>query len=135
MLAALCLDDRCGLSFNHRRLSRDRAQQEDLLLLCKGSPLWLAPYSAPLFQWAADRVTVDETLLGRAGPGELCFLEDRLPPMETAEGLILYRWNRAYPADVYFRPDLSAFVLAEQTEFPGTSHEVITREIYLRKEC
>ena len=30
MRAALCLDDRNGLSFNHRRLSRDRAQQEDL---------------------------------------------------------------------------------------------------------
>ncbi len=135
MLAALCLDDRDGLSFNRRRLSRDRAQQEDLLTLCRGGTLWLAPCSAPLFDWAADRVTVDEALLDRAGPGELCFLEDRLPPMETVEGLILYRWNRTYPADVHFRPDLSAFALTERTEFPGTSHEVMTREIYRRKEC
>ena len=135
MIAALCLDDRGGLSFNRRRLSRDRAQQEDLLSLCQGAPLWLAPCSAPLFDWAADRVCVDGALLDRAGDGEICFLEDRLPPMEAVEGLILYRWNRAYPADVHFRPDLSGFTLAEQTEFPGTSHEAITREIYLRKEC
>lgn len=137
MLAALCLDDRNGLSFNRRRLSRDRAQQENLLSLCQGRSLWLAPYSLPLFQWAADRIAVDEALLDRAGPGEICFLEDRLPPMEgpgAPEGLILYRWNRAYPADVRFLPDLSPFALAERTEFPGTSHERITREIYLRKE-
>lgn len=136
MLAALCLDDRDGLSFHCRRLSRDRAQQEDLLSLCRGRPLWLAPYSAPLFDWAADRVLVDGSLLDRAGPGEICFLEDRLPPMEgpgAPEGLILYRWNRTYPADVRFRPDLSPFTLANRTEFPGSSHERITREIYLRK--
>lgn len=135
MLAALCVDDRSGLSFNRRRLSRDRAQQEDLLSLCQEGKLWLAPYSAPLFDWAADRITVDDALLSRAGPGELCFLEDRLPPVDALEGLILYRWNRAYPSDVRFQPDLSAFTLIEQTEFPGTSHERITREIYRRKEC
>lgn len=135
MLAALCLDDRSGLSFNHRRLSRDRAQQEDLLSLCREHRLWLAPCSAPLFDWAGDRASVDEALLDRAGPGEVCFLEDRLPLMDAVEGLILYRWNRAYPADVHFRPDLSAFTLTQRTEFPGTSHEVITREIYRRKEC
>lgn len=137
MFAALCLDDRNGLSFNHRRLSRDRAQQEDLLSLCGGRPLWLAPCSAPLFEWAADRVLVDGSPLDRAGKGEICFLEDRLPPIDGSgipEGLILYRWNRTYPSDVRFPADLPAFVLTEQREFPGTSHERITRELYLRKE-
>jgi len=134
MLAALCLDNRGGLSFHSRRLSRDRAQQEDLLHLCGDHPLWLAPYSAPLFDWALDRVVVDDALLDRAGPGELCFLEDRLPLIEGLEGLILYRWNRSYPADIHFQPDRSAFTLTEKTEFPGTSHDCLTRELYLRKE-
>ena len=31
MIAAVCSDDRNGMLFNRRRLSRDRAQQEDLL--------------------------------------------------------------------------------------------------------
>lgn len=134
MLAALCLDDRDGLSFNHRRLSRDRAQQEDLLSLARGGRLWIAPCSAALFAWAEGLVTVSEELLDLAGPGDLCFLEDRLPDPGALEGLVIYRWNRNYPADVHFHPAPEAFVLTERLEFPGVSHEVITRETYLRKE-
>ena len=131
MRAALCLDDRNGLSFNHRRLSRDRAQQEDLLTLAGAAPLWVRPCSAALFSWAGDHVQIAEEL--PAAPGVLTFWEDRLPPAEQAEELILYRWNRAYPADVHFDWDLSPFTLADRREFPGTSHETITREIYRRK--
>lgn len=134
MIAAVCIDDRNGLLFNRRRLSRDRAQQEDLLALCGGEPLWLAPYSAPLFDWAPERVRIDEAFLEQAAPGDVCFVEDRQPPAEKLEGLILYRWNRAYPSDVQLELDLSRFILTERTEFPGTSHETITRERYTRKE-
>lgn len=134
MLAVLCLDNRNGLSFHHRRLSRDRAQQEDLLDRAGAGRLWIAPCSAPLFDWAEARVTVSEDLLDRAGPGELCFLEDRLPDPGALEGLVLYRWNRDYPADVHFPGVPAEFVLTEHAEFPGISHERITRETYLRKE-
>lgn len=134
MIAAVCIDDRNGLLFNHRRLSRDRAQQEDLLALCGEKPLWLAPYSAPLFDWAPERVRVEEDFLEQAAPGDICFVEDRQPPAEKLEGLILYRWNRAYPSDVRLELDLSRFTLTERTEFPGVSHETITREQYIRKE-
>ncbi len=47
MRIALCVDNRNGFSFNHRRLSRDRAQQENLMALCAGEPLWLASCSLP----------------------------------------------------------------------------------------
>lgn len=67
MRAALCLDDRNGLSFNHRRLSRDRAQQEDLLTLAGAAPLWVRPCSAALFSWAGDHVQIAEEL--PAAPG------------------------------------------------------------------
>lgn len=134
MIAAVCIDDRNGLLFNHRRLSRDRAQQEDLLSLCGGEPLWLAPYSAPLFDWALERVRISEDFLEQAAPGEICFVEDRQPPVEDLDGLILYRWNRAYPSDVRLELDLSRFTLSERRDFPGVSHETITREYYIRKE-
>nr|WP_326185898.1 ribonuclease Z [uncultured Oscillibacter sp.] len=122
--------------FNRRRVSRDRAQQEDLLALCGTGRLWLAPYSAPLFAWAAERLTVDDAFLEKAGPGEVCFVEDRAlaPAADRLEAVALYRWNRAYPADVRFDLDLTDFRLEERTEFPGTSHEKITRELYRRKE-
>ena len=132
MIAAVCIDDRNGLLFNRRRLSRDRAQQEDLLALCGEKPLWLAPFSVPLFDWAPERISED--FLEQAAPGEICFVEDRQPPVEDLDGLILYRWNRAYPSDVRLELDLSQFALTERAEFSGTSHETITRERYTRKE-
>lgn len=136
MIAAVCIGDGGGMLFNRRRVSRDRAQQEDLLALCEEGRLWLGPCSAALFGWAAERVTVDDAFLEKAGPGEVCFVEDRpLSPLaERLEAVVLYRWNRAYPADVWLDLELAGFQLAERTEFPGTSHEKITRELYRRKE-
>ena len=135
MILSVCIDDKGGMAFNHRRQSRDRAQQEDLLQLCGGG-LWIAPYSAPLFDWAAEQVRVSEDFLKQAGAGEYCFAEDR--PLASVvgqmEALVLYRWNRRYPSDLKFDLDLSAFQLTETIEFPGNSHETITREIYQRKE-
>jgi len=136
LIVAICLDDKNGVSFNRRRQSRDRAQQEDLLKLCGGS-LRIAPYSLPLFDWAAQQVHSSEDFLEQAQTGAYCFVEDRaLKPFESkVEALVLYRWNRSYPSDRTFDLDLGEFQLTETVEFPGTSHEVITREVYQRKEC
>ena len=63
------------------------------------------------------------------------FYAEDIPSEEIlaqTEKLVIYRWNRHYPADVRWEPDLSSlgFTLQETTEFPGTSHEKITREVY-----
>ena len=50
---------------------------------------------------------------------------------EKLESLVLYRWNRRYPADVYFDLDLSQWRLVSRREFSGTSHDTITKEVYL----
>ena len=133
MIAAVCVEDRGGMLFNHRRVSRDRIQQEDLLELA-GGQLWIAPFSSALFQ---DKpVTVDEDFLQKAGPGAVCCVEDRplLPVLDRLEAVVVYRWNRHYPSDFRLDLDLSAFTMQEQKEFPGNSHETITREIYVRRE-
>lgn len=136
MIAAVCIGEGNGMLFNRRRVSRDRRQQEDLLTLCGNRRLWMGGCSAPLFAWAEGRVTVDEDFLEKAGPGEVCFVEDRAlaPAADRIEAVVLYHWNRTYPADVRLDLDLSGFQLAERTEFPGVSHERITRELYTRKE-
>ena len=61
-------------------------------------------------------------------------MEDRplAPHLDRLEGLVVYRWNRAYPADVHLDLDLSDFRLESGQDFPGSSHETITREIYRR---
>lgn len=136
MIAAVCIGEGNGMLFNRRRVSRDRRQQADLLSLCGERRLWLNGYSAPLFADVPDRITVDEDFLEKAGSGEVCFVEDQplAPAADRVEAVVLYRWNRAYPADVRFDFDLTDFRLEERTEFPGASHEKITRELYRRKE-
>ena len=67
-----------------------------------------------------------------------CWLEDTVGELrpDAADRLILFRWNRTYPADMLF--DQKAFFsggnweLVSQEEFPGKSHEKITMEVYQR---
>lgn len=45
--------------------------------------------------------------------------------------VILFRWNRVYPADRTFKwPANRKFVLTSFENFEGNSHEVITKEVY-----
>ena len=75
-----------------------------------------------------------KTFLDAAGDGEFCFVEnaDVSGCVERIEEIYLYRWNRDYPAEVYFPVDLSVWKCMETKEFAGSSHEKITRERYTR---
>lgn len=129
MTLYLCLDDKNGLQFNKRRQSRDAAVLEDIRSQLTGN-LLIDPFSEKLIREAEiPYVLPPET-------AEDFFAED-VPSdelLEKTKKLVLYRWNRHYPSDVRWEPDLEAlgFALAETTEFPGKSHEKITREVYVR---
>ena len=138
MRIAVCIDDRGGMLFNRRRQSQDRLLRQDLLREAAGGPLWMSPYSRGQFSDTSEQLRAEEDFPRRAGAGELCFFEDvdPAPWLEAAEEVILYRWNRTYPYDLKLDlcPEEAGFTLAEKTEFAGSSHEKITREVYLRKE-
>ena len=73
--------------------------------------------------------------LAAAGREDVCFVENLpLAPWAAAiERLTVYRWNRVYPADM--RLDLAldrGWHLVAASDFPGFSHEKITKEIYER---
>ncbi|MBP5618695.1 MAG: ribonuclease Z [Clostridia bacterium] len=132
MKLIVCLDDNGGLLFNHRRQSRDAALRADLLEGIGDGPLWLSSYSARPFEPDA-RLRVDDAFWEKAGAGEWCFAE-ACPPegaWERVEELVVYRWNRRYPADVTLAipPE---WKLAASRDFVGTSHERLTREEYVR---
>lgn len=133
MIIALCIDDNLGLRFNRRRQSRDRAVAADLLQSAGGRPLRTAPGSAILFP--EGTVAACEAFLERAGEGDWCFVEDRplTPVLPKIEALVLYRWNRVYPADTYLDviPWEAGWRLMSREEFPGHSHKLITKEVYL----
>lgn len=135
MILVVCVDDRGGMLFAKRRQSQDRVQRDDLLREVNGAKLFMNAYSAKLFG-EDDRITVAEDCLARAGAGEYCFVEnlDPVPYAEKLEQIIVYRWNRHYPADVSFGIALEApaWTKIRTEEFPGSSHEKITKDVYTR---
>lgn len=131
----ICIDDNNGMMFNHRRQSQDKYLREHLLNMIGTSPLWMNAYSKKQFE-EDFYICVSENFLEAASEGEYCFVEDQdiIPYLEKIEKIILFRWNRSYPADVYFDASLLScgWILTEVEEFAGSSHEKITKEVYTR---
>ena len=135
MIVIVCIDDNLGMTFNKRRQSRDILLIQKVVEMAKNSKIWVNKYSYPLFEEVGTvNVNVDETFLSEAANGEYCFVENKeLKPFEKRiEKMIVFRWNRSYPADQTFDIDLSKWQLSEVSEFEGNSHEKITVEVYVK---
>ena len=123
--------------FNHRRQSRDRAVVQMILDMTTGAALCIIEYSAPLFtEFAAPQIQVDAQFLDKAGPADYCLVEnvDVSPYLPFIEKSILFHWNRSYPSDMKFpiKLDGGKWRLISTNEFPGSSHEKITMEVYAK---
>ena len=137
MKLILCVDDKGGLAFNHRRQSRDRVLNERILMHCGMHRLWISPYTAKLFGAdTAVRLCIAEDCLERAEEDDYCFAEvhNPAPYLNRVQQVILYHWNRVYPADRYFDLQLGSgqWHLVGTSEFAGHSHDMITMEVYER---
>ena len=130
---AVTVDERMGVAFNKRRQSRDRVLIKDLFDTATGK-VYVSEYSALLFDEHKDRVIVAEDPLAQCPDGGCCFVEmtELMPYIDEIDTLIVYNWNRHYPADKTLDIDLKngKFSLASSTEFVGSSHEKITKETY-----
>ena len=138
MIVCTAVDDANGMLFNKRRQSQDKILREHLLGLCGEKPLFVTPYTAKQFsEEEQSRLRIEENPLEAASDGDFCFIEtfSLLPYAAKIETLILYKWNRKYPADFFF--DLSllapAWTLKETEEFAGFSHDMITKEVYIHE--
>ena len=137
MHCIVCIDDRMGISFGGRRQSRDRVLCEDVVKTVRerGGMLYLSSYSAPLFDgMSTAEARVCETYLADAGENDFCFCEREslAPCLENIQTLIVYRWNRHYPSDRKLDVDLSGFTLQFRCDFEGSSHDNITKEVYVK---
>lgn len=135
MILIACLDDKGGMMFNRRRQSQDRVLRQRILEKTAGARLWMNDYSEKQFAGEhGEQIETAADFLDRAGDGEFCFIEniDGSAYEEKIEKIILYKWNRTYPADVYFGIPLieHGWHLTESEEFAGHSHEKITEEVY-----
>ena len=135
MIAIVCVDDNMGMMFNHRRQSQDRILRERILQIFAGRHLWMNHYSAKQFGNDAQ-INTDEAFLYESAPDDVCFVEDT--PLASYEQwidkIVLYKWNRTYPADVHFDIPLAehGWHLVSTEDFVGSSHEKITEEVYER---
>ena len=132
MIAVVCIDDNGGMLFNNRRLSRDRILIEDLINTADGRKIYIEPFSETLFNGKESDVLITDDCLSGAGEDDYCFVENKniSAYRNKIKGLIIYKWNRKYPSDLKFDFDLSDYKLNEVSEFAGSSHEKITKEIY-----
>ena len=128
MRVIVCLDDRDGVRFNGRRQSRDRAVVADILATTVG-PLRMTADTATLFAEAAERVQISASPLTDAAAGDTCVLETAFLPDAAVEELVVYRWNRVYPADEYVNLPAARRLIARE-EWAGFSHERITKEVW-----
>ncbi len=126
----ICLDERNGLLFNNRRQSRDGAICRRVLDIASGKALWMNEYSSKLFE-EAD-IKISSNFLSEAKDGDFCFVEDLAFLQNTSkiEKVIVYRWDKVYPADVRMDEKLLQNLTCT-TDFCGDSHDKITEEIYV----
>lgn len=137
MIIIACVDERNGMMFNRRRQSRDSAVCGDILRECGGKKLYMNTYSGKLFGDVEEKnIRISEDFLKEAEEEDFCFIEDiQIAGFENKiRTVILYQWNRRYPADRYFLLDLSdgSWELQRTEELKGSSHEKITKEVYDR---
>lgn len=133
MKLIVCLDDKNGMLFNKRRQSSDIEVCKRVLALTGESVLWMNAYSGKLFEGLGANVCVDESFWERAGQQDWCFVEnvDVQTFVPRADEIVIYRWNRVYPADLRFPIHLlDGWTKTQTLDFPGNSHEMITQEVY-----
>ena len=133
MIVIACVDDNLGMLFHNRRQSRDRVAVEEIIRRVQAKTLYCNAYSAELFAGRIE-LKVSEDFLACAGEKDFCFVEntDILPYQDKITGVIIVKWNRVYPADMWWEFPLEGWKLKHRTEAVGYSHDKLTIEEYER---
>ena len=137
MIIIACVDNDMGMLFNNRRLSKDKVVTKHIIDLVSNKKIWINNFSKDLFEdYNLDNLIIDDEFINKIGENDYCFIENILPTEieNKADKIIIYNWNRKYPADLHFDINLDNWVLEEETDFIGNSHDKITQMIYIRGE-
>ena len=131
MKVIVCLDQNGGMLFNRRRQSRDARVFEDISTYAER--LSASPFSEKLLSSYGVPHSVDENFPENAKDG-YAFVEDipLLPYEESITEVIVYRWDKIYPADTVFDLPLTKYRLISTEEFSGNSHQTIQKETYVK---
>lgn len=136
MKLIVCLDDDNGMAFHDRRQSMDCALRDRIVELVGENSFRMNGYSEKQFDTKPHNTFVSYDYLRIANANDHCFAEtdDLTPYIDKVDELVIFRWNRKYPADLYFPAQMLAesFQKISTSEFAGNSHEKITQEVYSR---
>ena len=91
MTVIVCLEDRGGMLFNRRRLSRDRVLTANAVELARaeGKRLSMCGFSEKLFEEYSSLIDVDESFLDSGA--EICFVENKAlaPYLQLIDRLVI----------------------------------------------
>ncbi len=123
-------DEKNGMAFNNRRQSRDSVLCRYILGLTDRN-IYMSEYSSKLFSKYGNNISVTEDF-SVLEKGDFALTETFLPqlPADALENIYLFRWNRHYPADIFFDTDMTKLTLISSSELKGSSHSCITCEVY-----
>ncbi len=134
MTVFVCIEERGGMLFMKRRLSKDRELTADIIKSVGDGILYISDFSESLFADSDISVMSVSNPLESAGENDFVFIENLglSESINNVKRLIIYNWNRKYPFDLSLdiNPLEFGFSLKEVYEFKGYSHDKITKEIY-----
>lgn len=133
MKVIICVDKNNGMLFNNRRLSRDKVIYDYILNIVKDNKLYCNEYSSSLFD-SKENIIISNDFLDKATKENYVFIENNKIPNQISE-LIVFRWNRLYPADTFFDENiisLNNLKKISSKNFKGFSHNKITVDIFRR---
>lgn len=127
----VCVDERNGMLFHQKRVSQDRLQRQDVYTYMKENPLYIKKKSASLYKH--ENIVIIEDFYKIVNIEGYCVVEEEIEEtlLQKMNCIIVYCWNRHYPADTYFKIP-NNFQCEQIKEFSGSSHKKITKKIYRR---
>jgi len=128
MVLIVCVDEKMGMLFNHRRQSSDRNLIK--YLSDRFKKITVCEYSAGLFSEFLDCIQINNN----PRQSDCFFLEDNRTVFFHSDTIVLCRWNRIYPADIYCSADFSEYNLVSSEKIIGSCHEEIIIDTFLRKK-
>lgn len=135
MIIIACVDEKGGMLFNNKRQSKDRILINHIMQVVGENTLWITSFSSKLFEeYIGNNVIVDDEFVSKMVEKDYCFIENISPNSlkDKVDKIILYNWNRHYPADKFWDFVLDEWKLESEQDMLGSSHEKITERIYVR---
>jgi hypothetical protein len=111
--------------FNNRRQSKDEVVKKYIKEIIGEKTLYLSAYSKKYYDFGKEVNEFNNSM-------SFVLVEDPKNMPLSIDKFIIFYWNRHYPADRFFNYDLNKYVVTNETEIVGKSHEKITVRTYER---